>query len=330
MKKIHILVLLMMLFSLACNKNKRNDVAGDKYISGRLFFVNAMNNGVPEPIGNVRIELAVEDGSKWYTYTSDTTDAAGYFFFDYLGSSLSNNGIVQKKKYRLTAYYTSDTVVYSVDKEIEVSETMTDVKLELTPAQDKQNGIIYNVTDADGGAIKDCRICIFNNASAANANCTGSFSSKQTNNYGKAKFMALPTGSYLAFCRAEINGVVYEKTDTLTGLAALGVKVRTIALPAKPTKAKGLQFVVRDTLGGIIKDCTVCLFTSSVLANDSCNGHYASKSTGADGKVMFDALPVGNIYSYFIITAGSKTLKANVVVSYADTGMQIIDTVRVR
>ena len=333
MKKIHILVLLMALFSLACNKNKRNDVAGDKYISGRLFFVNAMNNGVPEPIGRVRIELAVNDmenPSKWYTYTADTTDADGYFFFDYLGGSLDNKGNVKEKKYRFTAYYTSDTVVYSVDEELAVSESITDLVLQLTPAQDKQNGILYRVIDADSNVLKDCGICIFNNIAAANENCIGSVAYRQTNGFGKAKFMNQPTGTYIAFCKATINGVVYEKTDTFAGLPALGVMTRTVILPAKTTKAKGLQFVVRDVAGGIIKDCEVCLFTSSVLANDSCNGNYVSKSTGTDGKVTFDALPVGNIYSYFKITVGSKVLKANATINYADTGLQVIDPIRVR
>lgn len=323
-KYILFIILVALTVAAACNKNKRNDLGGDFYLRARLVVADitkkdSVLNPVPK---DVKVMIGIMQGGAMYYFNTASTDDEGYFIFEHLSDGVD---------YTLKCEYKKDSVLYALVSPLKLKGSVADGLYGLTLSQQKQNGIVYIVTDAAGQAVQTCNVCMFSNAILANDTCAGSNINMASNSNGRAIRLNIPSGRYVSFFKLfDVNKQKYEAKDTID-VPEQGIVYKAIQiLPAKPVKAKGLQFVVRDTAGGIIKDCTVCLFTSSALANDSCNGHYASKSTGADGKVMFDALPVGNIYSYFKITAGSKTLKANVVVSYADTGLQIIDTVRVR
>lgn len=327
MKKYLIIIAgLLLLTAIACKKYKesRDDLAGDYYLSGRLYLNNtlgALGTDVPVPQGVV-IKLGITDKDNNLIYINEvTTDKDGYFLLQNL----------KKTDYKIYAEYATDSMLYVLSMRFMPESSATGASYVMTPSEEKQNGIVYTVTTPDGLPAASCNVCMFKNTSLANDGCTGNAYTRASNAAGVAIARNIAPGKYIAYIKLEAGNVKYAAFDTTKeDVPQYGFIRRNVKLLATTGKAKGLQFVVRDTVGGIIKDCTVCLFTSSALANDSCNGHYASKSTGADGKVMFDALPVGNIYSYFKITAGSKTLKANVVVSYADTGLQVIDTVRVR
>lgn len=113
---------------------------------------------------------------------------------------------------------------------------------------------------------------------------------------------------YTAYTEYDLNGVKYVgKTDTSFNTSIDSAKL--LIWPSEK-KQNGIVYKVIDEKGGIVKNVNICLFTSPVVANDSCSGNTFSVATNEYGKADTLNIPPATYYSFFKAQFGQLILKA--------------------
>jgi hypothetical protein len=328
MKKIFLFIALIGLCISACNKyhTSRNDIGGDYYLRGRLVMIDDVNgDNVERPAPNITISIGVKDQNKVSYTITDTTDADGYFVFEHL----------KEGHYLLYAESAelNDSILYMFDEDdYYLTNNVSDSKFTLTPAQEKQNGAVYIVQDTTGSPVPDCTLYVFANRGMANDSGKGATYTLHTSTNGRAVRLNIPAGIYTTYASIDVNNIHYTAISLNDTIKPEGFKYKTLKLqPVPAPNPKGITFIVKDEFNGVVEDCQICIFTSKILANDSCAGSTISGNSDRYGKLILSNIPEGDLYIFFSFQKDTAKLKGKCTINnYKEDKMYLIDTVRVR
>lgn len=305
-------VLIFFMFVLSCKKydNAKDNIPGEGYLRGRIFIADSLNGDfIPAPKGEVIVMISEKDTGADFVL-SMTPDTNGYFLFQHLDKKIS---------YSIFAEIKIDSIIYY--GRLSVQPDKNDLVFVLTPKYEGQSIINYLVQDPFGQRVKDCNVCVYSNFSHANDTaCNGSIWTGTTNIFGKVSKTALSPGLYIANFKYDKAGIRYIKKDTFS-IAADTIFTRIIKLETAPVvKLNTITYIVKDSLGGIVEGCDVCVFTSVVLANDSCENSTITAKTDNTGKASIKGVSAGTCYAFFRYSKINPNLKAR------DTIYNLLDT----
>jgi hypothetical protein len=104
-----------------------------------------------------------------------------------------------------------------------------------------------------------------------------------------------------------ISGVRYTKRDSVS--ISKSIDSSTLILSASQQSQNGIVYTVKDPSGtGLITNATICLFTSSLLANrDTCEGsNYSLPNTNAIGRSAQFNIPANTYYAVLSYRFGNQ------------------------
>lgn len=113
---------------------------------------------------------------------------------------------------------------------------------------------------------------------------------------------------YSIFSEFEENGIKYSaRLDT-----SLTKSTDSSYLIFKPDELKqnGFSYTVVDKAGGRINGANICVFTSYIIANDSCAGSTYTLTTNHYGKASRLNVPTGDYIAFIKAKFGNLTLTA--------------------
>lgn len=211
MKRYTALVALMLIAFSGCDKyeNTKDDLSGDLYLRGRAFVVdNVQKNGAVRHLSGKTIFIGYSsDNTVNYLFTT-RADSLGYFLFENLKPDVS---------YNVFAEYEENGIKYFGMFDTTLKESLNSSRLFTEVSDRNQNGIIYTVTDAQGGLVKNAQLCLFSFFEAANdSNCVGSTYQLTTNEFGKAGVFNIPSVIYHSYCKASFNNTNFKGQDLMT------------------------------------------------------------------------------------------------------------------
>lgn len=227
--------LFMLLISLQTScfkKNAPDDLSGDNYIRGRVFFQDTLDYNLQDlnPAGNylagANVYLSYASDSTNQFIVSTTTDAGGYFTFANL----------QNQSYWVYADTSLNGIRYSGYAPVTVNgNSLNSIALDLYPSQTLENGALYVVQDPSGnGVITGAQVGFFSSPSAfqysqSTDTLTGASYTCTTNGSGHAFQLNMATGSYQVLVVIQLGAKFLSATDTIT-VTPIGIIKRTIKL----------------------------------------------------------------------------------------------------
>lgn len=113
---------------------------------------------------------------------------------------------------------------------------------------------------------------------------------------------------YSVFGEYEKDGIkYYARLDT-----SLSKSIDSSYLIFKPDELNqnGVAYTVVDARGGLISNANICLFTSYIIANDSCAGSTFPLLTNSFGKASRLNVPAGDYIAFIKAKFGNLTLTA--------------------
>ncbi len=186
---ISIVVLLVLFIYSSCTKfeNFNNDADGKNHIRGRVFYSDSIKgDGTFNYLPNVTLKISSSSDTINYIY-SVRTDSFGYFLFPFVNSG--------------DFYISADTVINGVQvsckQPVTIKNSIDTLSVKLSHSN-KQNGIVYTVTDINGGLINSCSVCLFSSKVLfyADSTCNGSTYTNSTNLNGRVSFLNVSPGNY--------------------------------------------------------------------------------------------------------------------------------------
>jgi hypothetical protein len=125
---------------------------------------------------------------------------------------------------------------------------------------------------------------------------------------------------YLIFADSSVSSIRFSGKRNITLPASLD----TAALVLEPDQEQqnGLIYTVKDSLGGIIKDCDVCIFSNVFASNDTCLGSTWQIKTNDYGKANKLNIPAGTYISHLRASVLNLRLGITDTISISIKGIQ--------
>lgn len=294
----------LLLLITACGKNSEIFSDPASVISGRAVYKNRFSSDSSSliPLSNAAVFIQQPDDPPGSYFLKVMTDEDGRFS---VYSAVRPLKIYTTIKLPLAD---NDSALMFASTTVSTNEEHA-INLVAEFDLNKQSIFYAKTYDSEGGILPSATVHLYSSLQfAIQNNPVFAVSTINLNSYGSGFKLNIPPGSYYANASRTIDTSHYSRIGKPITISLAGVNTDSFHLRKSTiTLTNGIQFTLKDSLGGTINGADVYLYTSAVLAS----------SNVADGAIELKKSDKSGIVTFYNLPAGLYFLNANKMI--ADT-----------